>query len=190
MTATRKISDKKISHSGPKYHCWSVGITGEDLCSLSTPYHLARSEWQSCTRVFTQSTGKLWEKSSCCPCAAYVSCQLGTDDKGNDEPPSQVLWHLLCSSSSDPVHPLQQLELETFCTTRTLVLCWEIQPFSFCWQRGTCFCREMCVCCSSSEHGEHTALVRSLWEGRSVLHKSSSYQHKPYIPITPDTLHL
>lgn len=91
-------------------------------------------------------------------------------DQGDNQPPSWNLWGLLCSSSSALINSLCSSSWKLNCSVLPEIQS-SAESFSiaFHWQRRTRFFREMHACCSSREHAEHTGLIKSLWEGISML---------------------
>lgn len=99
-----------------------------------------------------------------------MCCVSWGHDQGDNQPPSWNLWGFLCSSSSALINSLCSSSWKLNCSVLPEIQ-YSAESFSiaFHWQRRTRFFREMHACCSSREHAEHAGLIKSLWEGISML---------------------
>lgn len=166
-----KFSWEEKNHSAPNlYHCWFMTQL-ENSCAPSCTEPLRWTRGVKLCPVFSLKAQRsavskllMLPLSSLCVVSAGNMIRVTTNHPlgtcGACSAPVLQPWLILCAAAAGSWTVLYCQKFSTRLRTSAL-------PFID--REGHVFFREMHACCSSREHAEHAGLMKSLWEGISVL---------------------
>lgn len=165
-----KFSWGKTNHSAPNlYHCWFMTQL-ENSCAPSCTEPLGWTRGVKLCPVFSLKAQRAVSKLLMLPLSSLYVVSAGDMIRVTTSHPLGTCGACSAPSSSALINSLCSSSWKLNCSLLPEIQC-SAESFSIAFhrQRRTCFFREMHACCSSREHAEQAGLMKSLWEGISVL---------------------